>query len=720
MAEALSLGANVIAFVVVAAQLAKKTYETFSAITDGPEIVKRVASRVNQIHWILEGLKDNKTALEDSALAGHLQLCFDEIRKSSCADREIAAIAHGAPRRAIMEETTVISNLRMQSASGTLVYNLKNDFSKIGRQIQGLEQTLQTQARSYTSEYSYFTDSMDRKIQCHSETLHSSLLSVQSGISSLCKVSGTKGDEMIGLLADIKALLLTEEGHGSKAKGESLDKVQPDNPVFSVDHRPGHDKLLFRIKRLCSLIEQDGQTIDTYNDEGANGEACDRIIEDLEDILGLAAEYGQTSTYSSSHKGLDRNPEHDSKFVIRRLKRSFGQQTLQINQPARKRRKVCDGALKTSRSYTTIDLDIGTMTLLLNQSRRLLATGQIVSSITDYTISATFLPADPDKFNMIVATVVQEQMKQGAINSISSLSVNRFSMGHPEICKFLIDKGLDVDLVAKYKLARGYRQCCALDVQPCADYEAYPSQLQRILTCRRQLLQAGADPTINIMDYNIIDGLDFIQNAVHYGVKESLRLAFDRSLTGHFRTVNTPLPDGNTPLLAHCQNGNFVYDINSLRTLVDLGADLTASDFLGNTCLHLCVLYAISNPIRDHMQTFEAICYLLLRGADPKAVDVNGSSVSSLAYASGYAGDLWDSVLQSCGFNIEDFRCVHMRRKARYSNCLRGPEQEYNYERTMAEYSGTGHTLSLSVLWRIFSMELGQRRGVGNRWEVRQ
>lgn len=83
MAEALGLGANVVALVVVAAQLLKKTHETFSAIKDGPEIVKRVTNQVNQLYWIMEGLKTNKAALEDYALAGQLKLFFDEISSAA-------------------------------------------------------------------------------------------------------------------------------------------------------------------------------------------------------------------------------------------------------------------------------------------------------------------------------------------------------------------------------------------------------------------------------------------------------------------------------------------------------------------------------------------------------------------------------------------------------------------------------------------------------------
>ncbi|KAK8006976.1 hypothetical protein PG989_000966 [Apiospora arundinis] len=124
--------------------------------------------------------------------------------------------------------------------------------------------------------------------------------------------------------------------------------------------------------------------------------------------------------------------------------------------------------------------------------------------------------------------------------------------------------------------------------------------------------------------------------------------------------------------------------------MVSLGADLTARDDMGRNCLHRCILYLrLTQP---NTKDFEAIRYLVLKGADVNAVDNNGLSVSTYAYErilehqwmtrSSYAGDLWDSVLQSCGYDIENFRCVHRQRKARYLIRSGGYFQMYEYRRS--------------------------------------
>lgn len=124
-----------------------------------------------------------------------------------------------------------------------------------------------------------------------------------------------------------------------------------------------------------------------------------------------------------------------------------------------------------------------------------------------------------------------------------------------------------------------------------------------------------------------------------------------------------------------------------------MGADITSRGDRGRTCLHECIhyLFRASNRVE-----YEAIRYLVSQGADPRAINNDGLSVSDYAYEmfttyrieikeSSYVGDLWDSVLQSCGYDIADFRCVHRQRKARYVDRFRGWKDRYNYGRSNFE-----------------------------------
>ncbi|KAK6837921.1 hypothetical protein PG990_014780 [Apiospora arundinis] len=167
-------------------------------------------------------------------------------------------------------------------------------------------------------------------------------------------------------------------------------------------------------------------------------------------------------------------------------------------------------------------------------------------------------------------------------------------------------------------------------------------------------------------------------------------LTFDPNISGPFARINAQLPGGATPLLTCCKNASYGYDVDCFEAMVSLGADLTARDDMGRNCLHRCILYL--RLTKPSTKEFEAIRYLVLKGANVNAVDNNGLSVSTYAYErilehqwmarSSYAGDLWDSVLQSCGYDIENFRCVHRQRKARYLTRSGGYFQMYEYRRS--------------------------------------
>lgn len=112
--------------------------------------------------------------------------------------------------------------------------------------------------------------------------------------------------------------------------------------------------------------------------------------------------------------------------------------------------------------------------------------------------------------------------------------------------------------------------------------------------------------------------------------------------------------------------------------LLKLGADIHVRNHFGETCLHLCLQASggTDNTVGSRLwviREYEALKFLVQRGADPHATDYDGQTVSDIAYTmsgwshlGSYHGDLWDSVLQSCGYNITEFRLVHLR-EAKYA-----------------------------------------------------
>jgi len=205
--------------------------------------------------------------------------------------------------------------------------------------------------------------------------------------------------------------------------------------------------------------------------------------------------------------------------------------------------------------------------------------------------------------------------------------------------------------------------------------------------CRRLLLDAGADPLLQCQRF-LNEGSPFemallgatsvsLVNTVKESVvdlsKESLRILID--LGGEFIDLHQRDRLGRTPLLSMIVNAVSINPCH-IRLLLMRGADIHARDNAGNTCLHLLVSSA-RNPNglweRDSLM-------LLIFGmhADVLAVNNRGKTVSELAYTpnsrdrkymlGNYRGDLWDTVLVACGYNLPYFRNNFPRtpRKTKY------------------------------------------------------
>lgn len=77
--EAIGVGANVLAFILLGLKSAKLIHETLSAVKDGPEIVQQVARDILQLHWILERVHQSRAAANDESLLFHAQQCVDDL-----------------------------------------------------------------------------------------------------------------------------------------------------------------------------------------------------------------------------------------------------------------------------------------------------------------------------------------------------------------------------------------------------------------------------------------------------------------------------------------------------------------------------------------------------------------------------------------------------------------------------------------------------------------
>ncbi|RYC59231.1 hypothetical protein CHU98_g6983 [Xylaria longipes] len=77
--NAIGLGADMVAFIVLASQLSKVLYTTFSSIKDGPSNARRVSSHLLQLHEVLEQLRHYPLARHDTELTRHVESCIADL-----------------------------------------------------------------------------------------------------------------------------------------------------------------------------------------------------------------------------------------------------------------------------------------------------------------------------------------------------------------------------------------------------------------------------------------------------------------------------------------------------------------------------------------------------------------------------------------------------------------------------------------------------------------
>lgn len=106
------------------------------------------------------------------------------------------------------------------------------------------------------------------------------------------------------------------------------------------------------------------------------------------------------------------------------------------------------------------------------------------------------------------------------------------------------------------------------------------------------------------------------------------------------------------------------FNIQRLAILLDHAGSVHDRDEDGLTCLHRFFSGPTQPPAKQDWQA--SLIYLVRQGADVYAKDNWGMSVSHVAYSPScqdfefethsYRGDLWDSVLDACGYDLREFR----------------------------------------------------------------
>ena len=180
------------------------------------------------------------------------------------------------------------------------------------------------------------------------------------------------------------------------------------------------------------------------------------------------------------------------------------------------------------------------------------------------------------------------------------------------------------------------------------DCEKEEEIILKRIECRRLLLNAGADPTIDSSG-----GINAIVEAVAHGtvvnissphhilisliiLQESLQSIMD--LGAGFIDVKQRY---NSGYLLFILAGNYSkgYTPQKFELLLNRGFSIHDRNDEGETCLHVCLRCAKFCRFSNEK---ESLILLVRKGADVHAVDYSGMSISDVAYTASYENERWD------------------------------------------------------------------------------
>ncbi|KAK1759805.1 hypothetical protein QBC47DRAFT_116439 [Echria macrotheca] len=643
-------------------------------------------------------------------------------------------------------------SLHLNVLQSNIAYTSRDRLASLAEASQSLQLHAESQAVAQSSalgvlrDHSSLLSAMDEKL----DGLKNDCGSVRDAVAALPSVSPSQADTMMQMLRELQgqvSALSQQASHprppletrlapaSSNIPSQPLHAMQP----VPVDHNAS---LVESIQGLSDLVHNKVGTMNVY--DGRDSEEAEDVIRGLQSMLKAATELG-----SAERRGEDASLRTDFK----RFERLFSASPMiALNHhpgPGSPLTAVPGRSLiRQERRIRKIQARAGTLTLVMNTRKRRPTPQE--GEVEDFVANVTFVPFNYDRLHMVSACINQRGMFSGIRLQIPRLDVNRllssqslvftlvrqgrmeefqallasgkaslrdhdevgapllfYATRQPEMCRFLLEKGADVDYFGdldEVEPWHGRSYGTVLDKER-SDRGLDDAELDLINQCRRMLLEAGADPTVVATPLN----RSYLRAITRLGREESVFLSWN--LSGAF--VDGLINDQEH--IGHISFEPMLFDVlqrqdvskEVVRLLLQKGANTRAQTSKGSTCLHVYLQTLQGDSVTFGQETGcieqqEVLRCLIEYGADVRAQDREGwqvgRKVSDVAYRkrevfkwsqtetppsrestalkkinsismvtaveSSYVGDLWDSTLVACGYDLLEFRRFHSRRPA--------------------------------------------------------
>ncbi|KAF4971009.1 hypothetical protein FSARC_2112 [Fusarium sarcochroum] len=606
--EAVGASASVLTFLTVAFSVTKSIHDALSAIKDGPQVIRYLNDEVAQLESILQRLSQASFASIDAAdkseLEGLAKKCKDDL-------------------------TDFESKLRLPDVSGA----------------DGRRDKLWRKLKLCFTEKDI--DQMRHVVRGHIQllTIRLNLVQIQQG-----SFTATQSTEILSLLqqlrGDVAALKITD----TPAHTFQADSAHTTSRVTEVDDTetvPSPDVALDgSIARLMRLLEKKPCVVES--------DEAEELVDDLEQLLQSVQ---QNVAIAGPMPGMEKIFQLENQNVSKELKlitnMVLSAPSMKINQNGKTfffySKRLCPltragpvGSLKAiaqsarisqDRKRNTLEMSDGVVTIATTKRRR-----KLVSRSRDDTDSGEY-------GREFLASLT---FKSRSMKKMLTLSVHQGQML----------------------------------------FDSFTSILPRITVCN---VMPEDSPVFQIASSGSVEDLMKLisegKASIHDHDTNGWSLLHEQMLRRVINISPFVYPDSKTSenqdlISLVCETCVFWLDTPVLHTIQEVeyllkqGYCINSTDEKGLTVLH-----AIFKDTHYHQEGLlykrDLLTYLVCQGADVYATDNFDLSVSHYAYGSkceacfyynsSSLGDVWDAVLDRCGYDILDFRKLWPR-DARYVN----------------------------------------------------